>query len=263
VIRMDNGHEEKMSACYILGKDILSWVENTALFYPSCGNDTSVPIQLFSPFVTDFWFVDRGYFCPGNQDTKHYGLDKPADEQEPILSKDKSYRLINTAIDGPPIWAGGWRDLEPCILTELYLHVPTNRNIRIHRRRGFGFSAFRKLISSLGVFFYRGDSPGEGGSGNLWLKSEHLKDVCNKLKNGGLIVTDGSQQGGARPYRELCKYFWQNRSMTGEELIKSVKPFTDSEGRIFTCVGYAGHRYGPTLIWQVIKTVQQSAELLC
>lgn len=50
---------------YILDNEALAAVEGTALFYPCSGNDLDVPIRLFSPFVAEFWFVDRGYFTPG------------------------------------------------------------------------------------------------------------------------------------------------------------------------------------------------------
>ncbi len=265
-----------MGECYIVDEEALSRVRDTALFYPCSGNDTSVPIQLFSPHVTDFWFLDFGYFSPGHQDTRHDGLDAPADKQEPILKANHKYRLLDKIIDGPPSaqiqrkrdakTGKEYRDLEPCTLTEIYQHVPTNRNIRIHRRRGFGFSALRNqnLISSLGVFFYRGDSMGEGGSGDLWLAPDHLNEVCDKLVDGGFIVTDGSQHGynSNKEYEELWK--WQKSGigkrslMEPEEIIKSTQPFTDKAGRKFTCVGYAGERYGPTLIWQVRKSIQQA-----
>ena len=32
--------------------------------------------------------------------------------------------------------------------------------------------------------------------------------------------------------------------------------FQDNKGRRFTCVGYAGKKYGPTMIWQVHHTSQ-------
>jgi len=58
----------------ILGKDELESIRDSTLFYPCSGNDLLVPIELFSPYVTDFWFVDRGYFSPGHHGTKHYGF---------------------------------------------------------------------------------------------------------------------------------------------------------------------------------------------
>src|SRR4051794_18227136 len=89
---------------------------------------------------------------------------------------------------------------------------------------GFGQRAFQKEISSLGVFFYRGDSEGEGGSGFHWLRRQNLKVVLNKLISGGLLVTDGSN-GGSRRYRELCKY---RGGESGEKAVALARSFTRS-----------------------------------
>ena len=236
-------------------------VVGAALFYPCSGNDLEVPIRLFSPTVTEFWFVDRGYFTPGHQDTKQYGFDRPADEVAPVLRKNADYQLLRTEIDGMPSWRLSNRDIEPCILTETYRHLPSGKTIRIKRRRGYGISAFRNDIRQIGVFFYRGDSPGEGGSGNLWLKPDHIDEICAKLIDGGLLVTDGSQQSKwTKPapnseYWSLAQYHGgRPRPKDPEEIVRVTKPFTDSKGRTFTCVGYAGERYGPTLIWRVNRS---------
>lgn len=242
-----------MDECVVINKNILEPLTGTSLFYPCSGNDMLVPVQVFSPFVTDFWFVDKGYFSPGNQDTQPYGLDIPADSQSPLLAEDEKYEFVERRIIGPPQWDSNIRNIKPCILSERYLHRPSNTDIDIHRRRGYGFSAFRKEIKSPGVFFYRGDSQGEGGSGNLWLIPEHLDEVCSKLVDGGLIVTDGSNYGHPKKKRELSKYNFKEINKTGQEIIDSYYPFYDKSGRHFECIGYVGHRYGPTLIWQVNK----------
>ena len=243
-----------MMTTWSVQEKILLSLKDSALFYPCSGNDLDVPISLFSPFVTDFWFVDRGYFSTGNQDTKHYGFDLPANKQARLLWGDRNYRLIGKpVVTGLPDWDRYNREIEPCVKTETYLHVASKREIRIHRYRRYGFSALHNEINSLGVFFYRGDSEGEGGSGNLWLAPEHINEVCDKLIDGGIIVTDGSQHGRSN-YGEY-EGFWKYRylPMEGDELMNCAETFTDSAGRTFTCVGYAGKRYGHTLIWQVKK----------
>jgi len=251
--------EEERKNRLILDMGILPLLENTALFYPCSGGDLSTPIQLFSPFVTDFWFVDRGYFTPGHQDTSQYGLDAPANKQKPVLKKDHDYRLMRTKIAGPVSWSRSAKDIEPCVLTETYKYIPSGKQIRIHRCRGYGFSAFRKEISSIGVFFYRGDSEGEGGSGNLWLSSDHIGEVCEKLVDGGLIVTDGSGSGYSYRYGELAKFYFKDYPRETDNIMESVNSFTDEAGRTFTCIGYAGYKYGPTFIWQVKKATQHCA----
>mgnify|MGYP001164048401 CR=1 FL=1 len=244
----------------ILDREILERINNSKLFYPCSGDDLKIPIKLFSPYVTDFWFVDRGYFSRGHSDTKDYRFDVLADKQRSVLYADRQYKLLNTEINGPPNWHPGDKDITPCILSETYRHIQSNREVTIHRRRGYGFSAFRdeKEIDKLGVFFYRGDSFGEGGSGNLWLKPDRLDKVCNKLIDGGLIVSDGSDgcprhRKNRGIYKELWKYHQKEVSQCPEELIKDMKSFTDREGRRFSCIGYVGRKYGPTMIWQVHK----------
>ncbi len=247
-----------MSANYILGNEALAAVAGTALFCPCSGNDLEAPIRLFSPHVTEFWFVDRGYFTPGHQDTKRYGYDRPADEVAPVLGGDAEYKLLRKDIEGLRYWSLHDRDIEPCVLTETYRHLPSGRRIKIKRRRGYGFSAFRNDIRQIGVFFYRGDSGGEGGSGNLWLKPDHIDEICAKLIDGGLLVTDGSQQSSrtnSSPKAEYYPLAQYHGTLTcpkdPDEIVRVTKPFTDSKGRTFTCIGYAGKRYGPTLIWRV------------
>ena len=114
----------------------------------------------------------------------------------------------------------------------------------------------------MGVFFYRGDSSGEGSSGDLWLKLEHLDKVCNKLIDGGLFVSDGSDgcmqthRKKSGIYKELWKYRHKEVSQCPEELIKDMKSFTNRKGQRFSCIGYAGRKYGPTMIWQVHKNAK-------
>jgi len=237
---------------FVVGKEQLEKVKDLALFYPCSGRDFLVPIEIFSPYVTDFWFVDCNYFLLG----------KPADKQQPVLDRNRQYELLSKNIEGPPAWPSSERDITPCILTETYRHLKTNRIIRVHRRRGYGYSAlrFEKRMGKLGVFFYRGDSEGEGGSGNHWLRQEHLDEVFAKLIDGGLLVLDGSN---GRPYqlkrrsgilREICKYAHKTDreiSKTPEELIASMSTVVDKKGRQYNCIGYAGMKYGPTMIWQV------------
>lgn len=231
---------------YIIAREHLETVRDTALFYPCSGNDLAVPIEIFSPYVTDFWFVDSRYFLDG----------RSAERQKAVLQRDDRYELVSKEVVGPPSWPATEKDITPCILTETYRHKATDRIIRIHRRRGHGFSALRteQAIGKLGVFFYRGDSQGEGGSGNCWLDTEHLDDVFAKLICGGLLVLDGSDGSWHKResgiYQEICKYTHQELSMDPEALIASMKEVTDSANRVYQCIGYAGMRYGPTLIWQ-------------
>jgi hypothetical protein len=236
-------------------KQALEKLQGSRLFYPCSGADVLTPIRLFAPYIQDFWFVDRGYFRSGHQDTREYGFDRPANRHSPLLERDADYRLLDVRIKGLPDQSRYDDDIDPCVRTEEYKHLPSDRVITINTRRGYGFSAFRNEISSIGVFFYRGDSPGEGGSGNHWLKKEHIWEVFAKLENHGLMVLDGSD---GLPYirKQFGEYssFWKYRSVrfTSQQEIKELcKPFKDRAGNAFTCVGCAGRRYGNTLAWQI------------
>lgn len=104
-------------------------------------------------------------------------------------------------------------------------------------------------LPELGVFFFRGDNPveGENSSCVLWLGGDLFSRVLTRLVVGGLVVTDGSNPGPNGPKR--LGDFYHNR-MVGSAASSVALPF-DYGGRKFTCVGYAGEKNGPTLIWQV------------
>ena len=244
---------------FILPAAVLDAVRGQALFYPCSGNDTACCFKLFSSHISDFWFVDIGYF---------HSMDS---HRRSLLDGHSGFRLLDKSLVGPAVanvetrydekTGKSYLYLEPCVVTETYEYIKYGVIMKVHRRRGFGVSGFRKHISRLGVFFYRGDSPGEGGSGNRWLHSDRINEVCNKLVDGGLIVTDGSQHGGRdeRFYKELWKYNWKDVSFEPSALIDDFHSFEDRFGRQFTCVGYAGKRYGPTMIWQVRNSAHQDA----
>ena len=239
----------------ILDTEHLKKVEDSVLFYPCSGDDWQVPVTLFSPYVTDFWFADKAYFLSSCRS----GFSAPADMQQPLLAKNKRYIFLGKEISGPPEWPSGNPDIEPCILTETYRHIQTGREVNIHRRRGYGFSAFEKEIEEVGVFFYRGDSMGDGGSGNMWLKKERLDKMLDKMLDFGLIVSDGSD-GTLRTrktgtYKEMSKYTNKKLTINPNKIVGEMQSFTDRKGRVFQCVGYAGEKYGPTMIWQIRKNI--------
>lgn len=40
--------------------------KNRVLFYPCAGRDIDVPIDVFVPHITEFWFVDEAYTREGS-----------------------------------------------------------------------------------------------------------------------------------------------------------------------------------------------------
>jgi hypothetical protein len=240
---------------FVISAESLRAVEGTTLIYPCSGKDLVVPLRIFSPTVSEFWFVDVAYF---RDDMRYCWEGKPADQVEPVLWADDNYELIEKTIDGPPNARMETRkipntrhqypDLEPCVLTETYRHRPTGKTVKVHRRRGFARCAlFYTVKSPLGVFFYRRDSE-DGWNRYHWLWPQNMKTLLSKLISGGLLVTDGSNHD-SRKYRELWKY---HRTKVGREAMEFAKPFS-RDGCSFACAGYAGQGYGPTLMWQVLK----------
>ena len=218
---------------YSLSDEVLEHLQAGSLFYPSAGSDTATPIEVFSPWLSDFWFVDNAY------------------DGTPLLRNNSNYQLLRhqeKSVNGKTL-----KKQEPFeikVYQEIYERTQNQRHITVHQCQGRGYDVFRILLrgkcAPLSVFFYRGDSPGDGGSGFYWLKKPRLKNILEVLEDYGLIISDGSNAT-----RELRTF--HNCSGVEGTAQERVKPFTFAK-RCFQCVGYLGERYGPTLAWQVKRT---------
>ena len=223
-------------------------VPSGVLFYPCSGWDYQEPLSRFSELVDEFWFVDIRYSpdrinVPGGGrfrvDDWHVWRPTPLPRQPWEAGKQAKYPWI-----------------DPVVLTRRLYDRETGRSITVHWRSGYGAAALRRLENPIAVFFYRGDSPGEGGSGTLWLMGGRraarplIREVVEKMPSGGLVVTDGSNCPRRRnPYAALGRFHWSN--VDGSEAAAMSEPFCDPDGRRFECVGFVGPRYGPTLVWRV------------
>lgn len=259
-------------ASLYLAPGVLQRLDGGTFFYPSAGADFRVPLALFAPVLADFWFVDRGYFTPGHEDTRHDGLDLPIGQAPPLLAGKHEYRLLHRAVEEPAWRSAGFDRLEspqmrrrregvaaskPLLLTEHYLHLPSGRNVRLHRCRGDAMDCFEgeARLARLGVFFYRGDSAGEGGSGICWLSDRLECAVLERLKPGGLFVADGSD-GTMCPDDNPSEFRRGQRTRINPardiaRVVAGIRPIEGADGTRLRCVGYAGERYGSTLAWQV------------
>lgn len=265
-----------------LASGVIDQVAGSTLFYPCTGADWAVPVAMFAPWISDFWFVDRRYFIPGHQDTSHHCLDLPPAEAPPLLHRHPAYALLHRAIEQPLLEPQNWRErpqfrydepgLEawrqgqqrpgaaeaaPLIVTEHYLHQPSGRNVRLHRCRGDALAYFRgePRLSTPGVFFYLGDSAGEGGSGIRWLGEPLQSEVLRRLRPGGLFVSDGSD-GAMFPDESSSIFRRGQRPHIAPDrdiarVVAEIRPIQTDRGQRLRCVGYAGQRYGSTLVWQM------------
>ncbi len=220
--------------CDILIPNIfLKKLKEGNLFYPCSGKDFIIPIESFLPWISSFWFVDVNYNSqPALKDLSGYRL-----------LKQSSYNLAGKSLNSRYPY-------EIKIFRQEYQHNKSNQQFTISKCRGRGYDAFRSVIKlnklPLSIFFYRGDSQGESGSGFYWLKKPRLGNILEVLEDGGLVVTDGSN----------ChtKYFESERfhgkdNISGKEAFDMAKSFSFAN-RQFQCIGYLDNKYGPTLIWQ-------------
>ena len=150
-----------------------------SLFYPCCGSDTEHAIASFGPYVTDCHFADP-YNPP-------HGRSRPAPELKPILVPGVGAVVVGGRVR---------RTID-------------NGNDPVHSYEKDGLLTLIEDISLLSVFYYRGDSYGEGGSNQRWLEPVLFHTVLARLLDGGLIVTDGSNCGSGRndtsvPWGALC-----------------------------------------------------------
>jgi hypothetical protein len=232
---------------------LLEGLESRVLFYPCAGADFKLPVTIFASVIDVFWFVDRGYFSPGHQDTRYEGLDRSATDISPLLV-DMDFEYLKCEIQRPPVFATYKADITFCILTEYYNYRPLGRTIQLKFRRGYGFSAFDKEIDHLSVFFYRGDSWGEGGSGNFWFKREPEKVIWNKLVDHGWLVTDFSLTHHQDAFRKIARAARKRKITRISDLLSPPFQYYSKKSDItFTCLGYLGKRYGPTMVFRVDK----------
>jgi hypothetical protein len=215
-----SSHELPIEAQIMSGIDYRIPVGESTLFYPCAGNDLQCPIECFSGVVKNFYFVDiREAGFP--RLPERYSVVR---EHQQCAKNRSVFRC---------------RDKE------------TDNKFFVHRWRERAEVAIRD-ISSIGIFFFRGDNPvdGEGSSGVLWFGKTLFNEIQSRLANGGLIVTDGSNTTSDGP-TEFAK-FWHKRDI-GASATSKVNAF-EYAGREFACIGYVGEMYGPTLVWQMLTT---------
>jgi len=231
---------------------------NNVLFYPCSGNDIVDAIFYFYPIVDTF------FFCDVTRISNIAGTDRKIKEKLPDLDLSKSVEecLWEKNTDERPRRRrdvnGREQIIEPPLyrtkttkLTRIWRNEKESKEITIIRVVGDGYNVFSsdEILKEIGIFFYRGDSYGEGGSDVRWLETENDRDRCydgrggkhfdvvlQKIANKGLIVTDGSNCGDE--YNFLRQYHE-----------KTVTKGTNT----FKCIGKITPRRGSTLVWQIEK----------
>lgn len=181
------------------------------LFYPCAGDDLEFPINFFAGHVEEFHFADSF--------SRNYGIPNAAKRQQ--------------LIDHEPIpWIGRVIDRPGKLIRK---DINGNRVV-MHNKDGL--LTFLENLPTISVFFYRGDSCGEGGSGQLWQGPVLLDLVLSRVMEGGLVCTDESNGSGPlyNNLRNLSQFAYRNLTLKrlGENL--------------------AG-KNGAIAVWQIVKAV--------
>lgn len=235
------------------------------LFYPCCGDDTYQPIIYFLDIVSEFHFADSRIIpnlpkleCEPNRNIirKENYHDRRIDEPciiprsiiENVIEIEHAVELINrdkiSVFEKADIRFSDLKNERNWLYKEKWIHN-SGREIPINLHIQDGLATFITL-PPVSVFFLRGDSEGEGGSGQRWLGERVFKVVLDKLVDGGLIVSDGSGWDPDEYKTAPWKIMWEKKN--------------NEEPSTFFCLGrefdYIGSLAGvgkKTHIWKVTR----------
>ncbi len=240
--------------------ELLRTVPGRKLFYPCSGQDWVEPIAAFGAFMDQFLFVDI-----------NYDFDRVPRIQAPGWIRERAEPVAGPLRDARLYFEEGklrYRDLTPAWLVETYGHRDSGRHIEVTRRRGYGQYALWDLPeASLGVFFHRGDSGGEGGS-NAWFLADHrlkhkppqlgqlIRTLRGKLADPALIVSDGTNS----TIPELAESSWKGREFGPGGRTSPKAQHFEAHGLRWDWVGrMRGDGYGPTWVWRVERLDRPAA----
>lgn len=244
---------------------------NGILFYPCCGDDTYEPIMQFIDTATEFHFVDIKRVprfpilecnnkAPAgtarNNNRNGRSLVIPSSLIERLVDRQRKDTVVDetniTRLKQMGIKSSGYRGQVTISKKEIWeSSISTNGKIMIYGHKQDGLIKFLDFYE-IGIFYLRGDSLGEGGSGQQWFQPKLFDLILDKLVNGGFIVTDGS--GLHYETRDIVpwKNLWGGLDFSGLDRKPDDFIYRDS---YFSCIGKCGERYGPVFLWKVIKVV--------
>jgi len=166
---------------------------NSALFYPSAGLDLIIPLILGLPYCRDFYFYEW--------EPKFY-----IDDIEKIHCFFPTLNGITVIKTDQFDWIV---ENEKRLIS--FKHNSIERTIHwVHKDN----KDFLTRNVNLAFYFHRGDSYGEGGSGQFW-DSDLLPELMKKVPNDYrcLFVTDGEPRGLLESVKEKAHEFKIHENM--------------------------------------------------
>ncbi len=218
------------------------------LFHPCCGDDLIAPLSAYAGLVDIFIFVDATRLPRWDRDRNsrlevlpgHPGYQCIAREVSGDPEARSRRRLVKAADNGEDTLDSVAVETSSCVVQETYQST-TGRAVTLIRKRGCGLVSLDDL-DGLDVFYYTGDSAGEGGS-NLPLMRAPERFWLPKMRPGGVVATDGSNDASGH-FRRAS----QGRAFEHAEIIGST---FSNWGRRFTCQRDLGAKSGRVLEWGV------------
>jgi hypothetical protein len=203
--------------------------KNRSLFYPMAGMDVRQPIISFLPHrINTFFFCDKN---------RRY------DVRDALPVAQFDFKGFDNVLDAEI--ADQWGLSRADVTTMRWIATRSGQEFRTSYLKVDAQELMATLGTrgeQFGVFFYRGDSPGEGGSDVYLLQPPLLETTLSLIENNGVLVSDGSN---AVP--EFSVFHDQRPPI---RKIRAMEDFEIFE-HDFYCIGSCGYKYGPSIAWRV------------
>jgi len=214
---------QRKQLCDLLNIDI----PEGRLFHPCCGSRDNTSFRLFKDAVSGFNFADP-YELPSFQGST---------QSITTIGNPRNIKSVQKI--------GGIGDV--CIPDTLPKDLSQSSAEFIRKFYLDGAITLIRYIPDMSIFYYTGDSPGEGGSGQVWLGNSLFPLMLTRLLDGGLIVTDGSWSGEyVKNFEEIYPWY-PILKQDDDEIVESFQ----YAGRKFKRLGEVGKKNGPIIAWHV------------
>ena len=233
------------------------------LYYPCAGKDTKVPIDLFGELVNELHFSDINKVtlpyveccvtkkCKSNGAWERVQCNDRENERKLVgiydrnLVKEAQVDSVKRNLDVGEFFKSNFNfkvgDIRLSDVREIEKWKLSNdKEINLVQHCLDGILTLL-LLDKISVFFYRNDSCNQDGSNQLWFSPDIFDKLVDKLVDGAIIATDGSN------------YDLENNEVVWNKLWTKDTPNRDFSYKNcnFKYLGY--HEENNIGIWQVKK----------